>query len=741
MSKTLLKTGASLLSIMVLLGATSANAQDRILDEIFVTAQKKSENSQDVPISISAYSGEALENLGVEGTADLGQLVPGLEISSSSGAGSQLIVTLRGVGLNDFNTNNSGPVGIYSDEVYISSPILTAFQFFDTERVEVLKGPQGTLYGRNTTGGAIKFVSNKPTEDLEFSARGAYSSFNTTSIEAAVSGPLSDKVRGRIAIAKDDSDGYLRNVSGNRDENGRDTLFWRGMLDVDVSETISLRANIHGAKDRSPAFKTTHFGTGPGGSDALGYVAPTDIRKGNYNRTETVEVDSLGGYLEANFEFGDLTLTSVTAYDEADSLYPEETDSSNLQLIEIDYGVESETLTQEIRLQSEGDRLDWLLGGYYLDETLNQDQTVDLFRDLRPLTGGLFDDGSGTGGAAVLFARSLNDQETQTYAVFGQVDYDVTDQLTLSVGGRYTDEKREFTATAALEEPATFMVPSFPLYAFPDLKLSEDAFSWRVGADYQAADNVLLYANASRGFKSGGFNGGFLSLDFAEAQAQTQPYKAEYLTAYEAGFKSDLLDDRLRLNASIFMNDFEDLQVLTLLNRGPGNTPLQVLDNASDAKVIGAEFDAIFYPAENLLLNVTASFLDSELKNFQSAGGVDLSGNSLAKTPERSVTGLARYDHNLGENGSVFVQGSFAYKSTIFFSPENNPLTSQEAYTLVNARLGYEPEAGNWGAALFASNLTDEDYLFNSTNLSDFGIVTQYYGAPRSYGVELTLDF
>ena len=741
MPKTFLRSGASLLSIAAILSATSAAAQDRILDEIVVTAQKKTENSQDVPISISAYSGEALESLGVEGTADLGQLVPGLEISSSSGTGSQLIVTLRGVGLNDFNTNNSGPVGIYSDEVYISSPILTAFQFFDTERVEVLKGPQGTLYGRNTTGGAIKFVSNKPTEEFEFSARGAYSTFNTTSLEAALSGPISDKIRGRVAIAKDDSDGYLRNLSGRRDENGRDTLYWRGMLDFDVSDTISLRANIHGAQDRSPAFKTTHLGTGPARSDALGYVGPTDPREGNYNRTENVNVDSLGGYLEANINFGNITLTSVTAYDEADSLYPEETDSSPLQLIEIDYGVESETITQELRIQRDGERFDWLLGGYYLDETLTQNQTVDLFRALRPLTGGFFDDGSGTGGAPVLFARSLNDQETQTFAVFGQVDYDLTEKFTLSVGARYTDERREFTATAALEELDTFGVPSVPLYGFPDLELSEDAFSWRVGADYQAADNVLLYANASRGFKSGGFNGGFLSLDPAEAQAQTEPYEAEYLTAFEAGIKSDLLDNRLRLNASVFLSDFEDLQVLTLLNRGPGSTPLQVLDNASDAKVLGAEFDAVFYPTENLLLNLTASFLDSELQNFQSAGGANLSGNRLAKTPSQSFTGLARYDHDLGDLGSVYVQGSLAYKSKIFFSPENNPLTSQGAYSLVNARLGYEAENGKWGAAVFANNLSNEAYLFNSTNLSDFGIVTQYYGAPRSYGVELTVDF
>ena len=741
MPKTLLKTGASLLSITAFLSAAPATAQDRIFDEIIVTAQKKAESSQDVPISISAYSGDSLEDLGVEGTADLGRLVPGLEISSSSGTGSQLIVTLRGVGLNDFNTNNSGPVGIYSDEVYISSPILTAFQFFDTERVEVLKGPQGTLYGRNTTGGAIKFVSNKPSEEFEFSARGSYSSFNTTSLEAAVSGPISDNIRGRLAVAKDDSDGFLRNISGDRDENGRDTLYWRGMVDFDVSDNFFLRANIHGAQDNSPAFKTTHQGIGPGGSDALGYVGPTDPREGNYNRTEKINIDAIGGYLEANVEFGDITLTSVTAYDEADSLYPEDTDSSNLQIVEIDYGVVSETITQELRLQSDGETFDWLLGGYYLDETLTQNQTVDLFRELRPLTGGLFDDGTNTGGAPVLFSRAINDQDTQTLAVFGQVDYDVSDRLTLSLGGRYTDEQRDFVATANLEEPDTFGVPSVPVYSFDGLEIGKNAFSWRVGADYKATDDILVYANVSRGFKSGGFNGGFLSLDPAEAEVLTEPYDPEFLTAYEAGIKSDLLDNKLRLNASVFLNDFKGLQALTLLNRGPGNTPLQVLDNASDAQVFGVEFDAVFYPVENFLLNLTASFLDSELKDFQSASGMDFSGNRLANTPARSVTGVARYDYDLGSMGGAYAQASFAYKSDIFFTPDNSPLNAQDDYSLVNARIGYQAESENWGAAVFVNNLGDTEYLYNSTNLSDFGIITQYFGAPRSYGVELTVDF
>lgn len=753
--KSLIKfTGVSGLALVTSICAANvsyaqSSGSDRILDDIVVTAQKKSENAQDVPISIAAFSGNALAELGINESDQLGQFVPGLEIATSSGKNSQLILFLRGAGLSDFNNNNAGPIGIYSDEVYISSPILTSFQFFDTERLEVLKGPQGTLYGRNTTGGAVKFITNKPTEELSFSGRAGYESFNTIDLEAAVSGPLSETVRGRVAVSKNTSDGPVKNLLTGGDENGNDSLFWRGMLDFDVTENLFVRANVHGASVDSRAFKFNHFGAGPGGANALGYIAPQDPFEGEYNQDGNVDTDSIGGYVEAKYDFGGMELTSITAYDEADSFIPEETDGAPLNIINIDYGVKSETLSQELRLTGDAGSANWLLGGFYLTESLDQNQSIDLFNDIRALTGGLADPfGIATDGAPVLFARTLNEQDTESYALFGQVDFDVTDRLTLTAGARYTKETRDFSASAVLEDETGYIFPgeddplpagTIPLYSFPDLSLSNDAVSWRAGADYSVNDNILLFASAARGFKSGGFNGGFLSLDAAESAVQVQPYEPEFLTAYELGIKSDLLSNRLRFNASVFLNDFKDLQVFTLVNTGA--LPIQVLDNSSDAEVFGVEFDATFYPAENFLLNLSASFLDSELKDFVAAGGGDFSGNTIANTPKRSISGLARYDHDLGSSGSLFAQGSFAYKSEVFFTTDNNPIASQSAYTLVNARLGYEPQSANWGLAVYAKNLGDEAYLTKVTDLSDFGIFTRTYGDPRAYGVELTFDF
>ncbi len=722
---------------------TNAQEQDSTVDnqvfgDIIVTAQKREQNVQDVPVSITALSGETLSQIGIQESEQLGEFLPGLEISTSSGEGSQLILFLRGAGLNDFNTNNSGPVAIYSDEVYVSSPALTAFQFFDTDRVEVLKGPQGTLYGRNTTGGAVKFITAKPTADLTAKASASYASFETTRLEAAVSGPITDSIRARVAVSKSDSDGYVTNLVDGGSENGVDTFSWRGTIDVDVSDNFTLRANIHGNDVSSPAFKFNHLGSLPGGVDALGYSGPTDPFEGEYNRDGNVDLSSIGGYLEANLELGAITITSVTAYDEIDRTLPEETDASPLDLLFVNYGVESETFTQELRISGESDRFQWLLGGFYLTEDLAQNQTVDIFRELRAFTGGAPDPTGAITGAPILFARSLNEQKLETFAIFGQASYEVLPDLTLTGGLRYTEETKTFSALGQLEDPDFFPGP-IPVYQSTGLRNKDDAISWRVALDYQATPDVLVYGSVAKGFKSGGFNGGFLSLDPVESAVQLQPYEPEFLTAYEVGLKSDWLDGALRVNASIFYNDFSDLQVFTLVNTNA--LPLQVLDNAGGADVFGIEVDTTIFPTDGLLLNISAAYLDSELSQLTNSAGTSFDGNRIANTPEFSVSALARYDFDITDNVGAFVQGSVAMKSDIFFSTENNPIVSQDGYALVNARAGVSFGQGKYRLSVFGSNLTDEEYLTNVTDLTDFGFYGRYFGQPRQVGVELAVEY
>lgn len=717
---------------------SARQSTNQVFGEIVVTAQKREENAQDVPISITALSGDTLSQIGIQESEQLGEFLPGLEISTSSGEGSQLILFLRGAGLNDFNTNNSGPVAIYSDEVYISSPALTAFQFFDTDRVEVLKGPQGTLYGRNTTGGAVKFITAKPTDYFTAKASASYASFDTTRFEAAVSGPVTNSVRARVAISKSDSDGYVTNLVDGGSENGVDTFSWRGTVDFDVTDNFFLRANIHGNEVSSPAFKFNHLGSLPGGVDALGYSGPADPFEGEYNRDGDVDLSSIGGYVEASLELGAVTITSVTAYDEIDRTLPEETDASPLDLLFVNYGVESETFTQELRISGESDSFQWLLGGFYLTEDLVQNQTIDLFRELRAFTGGAPDPTGAITGAPILFARSLNSQDLETFAIFGQASYEILPDLTLTGGLRYTEETKTFSALGQLEDPDFFPGP-IPVYQSTGLRNKDDAISWRVAVDYQASADVLIYGSAARGFKSGGFNGGFLSLDPAESAVQLQPYAPEFLTAYEMGIKSDWLDGRLRMNASIFFNDFSDLQVFTLVNTNA--LPLQILDNAGGAEVFGFEFDTTISPTDGLLFNISAAYLDSELSQLTNAVGTSFDGNRIANTPEFSVSALARYDFDITDTMAAFVQGSVAMKSDIFFSTENDRIVSQDGYALVNARAGVSFDDGKYKLSVFGTNLADKAYLTNVTDLTDFGFYSRYFGQPRQIGVELAVEY
>ncbi len=743
-------------SMLVASNALSQEAETYVLEELIVTAQKRSESIQDIPISITAFSDKQLNSLGIYETGDLGQFVSGLEIGNSSGEGSQLIFFLRGAGLNDFNTNNAGPVGLYSDEVYVSSPALSPFQLFDAERIEILKGPQGTIYGRNTTGGAIKFITKKPTRDTKIAGRWRIGNFGTNALEGSVSGALSDTVSGRVAVTKEDSDGFGTNQLDGSDTNGVDTGAYRGLLLIEPSDDLSILLNVHGAQVDSPGSSFSPLGTldpttGEVCSDELiaanrcvdllGYRSPDNELEGNYNSINNISLKTTGAYAEINYDFNDLTFTSVTAYDELERSLPEESDGSPASILSIDYGVDSETFSQEFRLTGATSKMDWLAGAFYLEEDISQNQSIDLFRSFRAFTGGQADPSGSVTGAPILFARALNNQHLETAAAYGQASFQITDTLSATLGGRYTKETRDFDAIAQFEEPETFGPEPLPVYSFTGLKTSSDAFSYRAALEYKPSNTSLFYASVSRGFKSGGFNGGFLDLNLELAERQLEAYDPEFVTAYEVGYKSDFLDSRLRFNASVFYNDFKDLQVFSQVNNG--SLPVLVLDNASNAESSGVEFDLAAILADGLTLSINAAFIDSELKDFISSDtGQNFSGNQIAQTPETSISSLLKYERGIFNGGMMTAQASVAYKDDLFFTTENNPLVGQEAYTLVNARLAYTTPSERWTFTAFVNNLTDERY---KTNVSDIRDITASYvrtfGTPRTYGLEVAINF
>ncbi len=744
-------------SYVVAQESLEVEAEELFLEELIVTAQKKSESVQDIPIAIAALSEEQLGALGVTQSGELGQFVPGLEIGNSSGEGSQLLLFLRGAGLNDLNTNNAGPVGLYSDEVYVSSPALSPFQLFDAERVEVLKGPQGTIYGRNTTGGAVKFITKKPTRETRVTGKWRFSNHGKHVVEAAASGALSETVSARVAVAKTDSDGFGTNLLDGSTVNGVDNTAYRALVAIDPNENTRILVNVHGAHVDSQNTSFSPLGildpqTRQRCSDEriannecvniAGYRAPDDVLDGNYDFLGKINLDSVGGYVQVEYDLNDdITLTSVTSYDDLERELPEEADGAPTSLLHTEFGVSSTTFSQELRLSGETDNMEWLAGLFYLDEEIIQDQTLDLFRSLRPLTGGRADPTGAIAGAPVFFARGFNVQNVETTAAYAQGNYRFNDAWSVTLGARYTDETRTFDALGQFEEPETFGPEPFIVYQFNDLETSAGEFSYRLGAEYRPNNDTLIYGSVATGFKSGGFNGGFLNADRAVAERQVAPYAPEFVTAYELGFKADLFDSKMRLNASLFYNDFEDLQVFTLVNQGAN--VIQILENASDANASGIELDLSAVLAQGLSVNLSAAFIDTELTSFfDSTTGRDFSGNKLAQTPETSISGYLNYEHDLPFGGYISAQGGFAYKDDLFFSTDNNPFVAQEAYTLVSSRIAYVSASETWSLALFANNITDERYLTNVSDTTEVtGSFVRTYGTPRTYGVELSFDF
>ncbi len=714
------------------------------IEELTVTTQRRGQSMQDVPISVTAFDADDLTELGFDSSDDIAAQTPGLRIGFPSGEGNVPSIFLRGVGVNDFNANANGSVGWYADDVYISQVSAQVFPLFDIERVEVARGPQGTLYGRNTTGGLVNFISRRPSHtesDGEFSV--SYGSWNALELRGAGGGPISDTLAGRLAIVYTDADGWIDNhFPGRDDSNDRNSWAGRGQLSFQPNESVSVLLNVHGGQNRAHAPQYEHQGLLPCGPgvpdecDALGYRDSDGIEDGSYNLNGPFDIDSWGGLLEMEAEVDGVTVTSLTAYENVKRFWHEETDASPNQLLEILWTNDSWQLSQELRFSSDFERGHWTAGVYAYTDRTSAANYADLFRALRPLIESIdpaafpggFDPTGSAIGAPTLVGRAKYRQQVETLAGFGQLEFDLTETLRLSGGARYTWEGRDIEETATLVEPS-FAVPVFALQEDIDTQ----KWTWRVGLDWTPMEDVLAYTSFSRGFKSGGFNGGF-----AFDPAELPPFGPETLYAYEAGVKLDLLDDRLRLNLGGFYYDYSDLQVFTLVSTGA--TPVQVLDNASDAELYGGEVELTAQPLDGLELVAGIAFLESELKDFQSAGGVDYSGNENPLTPSLSFNGRVRYEQPLGDRSALAFLVDWSYQDEVFFDTANTSLLSEDPYWLWNARISWSLDE-RYEVALWGKNLLDEEYLTYVIDLSDFGFNEQMYGLPRHFGVELTYRF
>ena len=744
----------------------SGSAQGAI-ETVVVTAERRSEDIQAVPISIQAFTAKQITDLGIKSSIDISQFTPNVDIALVAGNGNQPIITIRGVGLNDYDTNNAGPNGVYLDDVYLSSPASQTFQTFDLDRIEVLKGPQGTLYGRNTSGGAINFISVKPTDEFTGNFHAEYGAYGTYQLEGAIGGQIVDGLDGRIAVVHNGSGGYTFNAfTGNR-ENGANNYAGRAQLQWKPIDDLTVLLNVHGGTVANRPAEYRHLGAldPADGSlcsparvisnnsdciDIFGYGTPKNFYGGAYNRLDHLKVHNFGVSLRGDYVMGDITFTSLSAFEHNDKIHPEDTDTSPNRLLEINFGVRNSTFTQEFRADWNTANNDLIGGLYYLDENLHQNQPIFILLDADKFFGG---PGSGDGIAQI--ATDQSKQITDSYAAFIHDTYSVTDQLKVTLGGRFTGESKSFLYSAGTTFQSGGMdhfPPITPILPPPgesfNKKLSNTSFNWLASVSYHFTDDIMAYASVSTGFKSGGFNGSFIGAtnppDPDLVNKQLQPVKPEQVTAYEIGEKASLYDGRLIINGSLFYSDYRNEQVFILVPIAP-LLATNFLKNARKAHMQGADLEVIGRPIDNLTLSATLGLLDSKIDSNEIIAGTIADpvfdhNHQLPLSPHVTLSTYADYKCPMW-NGTLDLQFSANYKSHQFFDLINSPFLTQRAFWLENARIGYTFDDNQWEVAGFVRNISGEKYFLDIFDLSFVGFYQGILGAPRTYGAEVNYRF
>ena len=713
-----------------------------VMQEIVVTAQKRTENLQDVPVSVTALSAETLQDRHVTDILDLTNLAPGLQVKTGDNAANPRIF-IRGVGLNDFNPATASPIGIYVDGVYVASPLAQFASLYDLARVEVLRGPQGTLYGRNTTGGAINIISRQPSQSYEADASVEYGRFNWVDARFGVGGPIvADKLMFRVAGVYQRDDGYTLNRLTDQTGNNTDrydlraTLLWKPVSGFDADLSVHLGQSRGGsilAYDRTLSPKTA-AATGPDGlcapsfytsgqcTNILGYANTSgNLYQGDYRFMGRDQVKLFGSNLTINKDVDGLDLVSVTAYQRADRNDQEDSDADPLPVLTGSYVAREETFSQELRLQSSSkQRLRYVLGLYYAYDYLTDNSEYFVLPGLVNVFGPATDITLGIGN----YAWPLH-QETDSYAAFSQVDYDLTSRLTVTGGVRYSAEHKGFNYTS--------VAPNFDytFFHFNDNK-TFDSVSGKFSLQYRLTNSANIYASYNRGFKSGGFFSGQTTVE-----ADVGPYKNEDVNAYEVGAKTELFGRMLRADVSGFYYDYTNLQVYTIVQRGLITE--QLFTNASAARIYGGEIELSSSPLRGLDLSTGLSLLNAEYVDFTSVTG-NYSGNQLPSAPHESLNASAHYVHPLPV-GDLVSQVDLDYRSKIFFETSNTPRLSDPDRTFVDAELGWRAPNGRYELGLYGRNLFNETNISNISPIPALGFDFVSVGKPRTYGMYLRAKY
>lgn len=764
------------LPVAAALGAESApqGSGTPAIQEVTVTARRIQESLQETPVAVTALTAEDLAVRGVGSLDEVGRYTPNVAFFASGISGKNSgQAYIRGVGQFDYLLSTDPGVGIYVDGVYLARSLGNLLDLVDIERVEILRGPQGTLYGKNTIGGAINVVTRKPGEDFEGAVELKTGSYDRIDARASLSGALIPGVlAAKIAANTKNADGFGRRpLAGDRSGDEGNTAV-QGMLQWTPAEAVKvlLSADYTRVDEALSFHRTQEINLAAplvGLHNALaGPLAPLHglaipvydqrwLTGGEFTDNSTdsnfndQRIWGVSGTL--TWDLGGLTLESITAYRDMELSFGTDPDGSPAVIIdEIDTNDQNQ-FTQEIKLsgQSFGDRLTWVGGGYFLRE--KADSTLDIraheaiFQALERLPAAILPLGpvscpspppapcaGGRGNpvnAALDVSRtSTLDQETQSIAAYAQGSWSFNDRLSGTYGIRYTNEDKDFAYSLRLRQTGIVLVPRT---AVSD---SWSDVSHRVGLEYRWTDDLMTYLSAAKGFKSGGFNGR------GRAANEIQSYAPEEIWAYEFGLKSEWLDRRLRLNGAAFFYDYTDLQ-FTLSTSDARGLQVIVVGNAAAAEIKGAELEATALLSEHLQLDASVGYLDSKYTEVDP--GADIGTNDeLIGAPEWTAGLGAEVTIPLAQRGDLGLRADYSYRSKTYFDAVNTESVSQEGYGLLNLRATLASADGRRSLAFGVTNATDETYKVMGVGVLDsLGFSSAIYGRPREWFLQASLRF
>lgn len=721
--------------------------------EIIVTAQKRSQRVADIPISITALSGATLEKLRITQSDQLVAVTPGLAWGGATGK-SKPAIFLRGVGVDDYHSTSNSPVGTYSDGVYMGNSFGYGQLVLDLDRIEVLRGPQGTLWGKNTTGGVINYIPRlaEVGEDANMSAELGVGKYGGLTTKLAAGIPLTDTLAVRVAFGRERTTGYYTPVAGSADEHGKSTWYGvRGSIAYEPSANVSIvgELNYSNLDGEAPPMKllgtfdpATFFNFAPctaadsgqlGTScvDAFGYSSSADPYETSGTMDSTERVTTFAPILKIEIGLGDYTLNSLTSYSRSKRRFQQDADFSPSPYQWNFFNDDFESGSQELRLSSPTTgKLSWMLGLYgYNDKAVS------------------YNTSSSPAFAATQIAGFYTNK-SQSYGAFADATYHVTEKLNVTVGARYTRDQRQFNGRLinyaavpdGIYDQETVLANNLgPRIDFsPGTSRSDDNLSGRIVADYHFTDRFMAFASFSRGFKGGDANSGAAKpVDFYI----TGP---EHLTAYEAGIKGDIIPGLLTTETSGFYYDYRDAQVyIQLLDDDPNDDVIyrSTLSNAGKVKIYGIDGNLSLTPTRNLTVDFNYAYLNSSYTSYQSSDGtIDYSGNVTPFAAKWQLNGRISHTLPLGGEMSLDTGVNVAYRSMAYFTSDNDPIVSQPAYTLVdlNASLNINKNVSISG---WIKNVTDKFYWSGGYSLAAYGVNFLMPGAPRTFGGSVRLNF